>query len=153
MRWPKFSIAKFRRLLVGKRTPVGASCAYLQWTKYVGLKMYSERGQRTRCWRRQRKAARHGLGPSTGGCFEFRALAISWGSFRAPDFRWKTIYCYWTEHVQVNSKLDDRDYDTLYSGLLKLGYHHKDLVPWNTGTTRDSRVVCIDFDSCSCGAA
>jgi len=150
MYWPKFSIKKLGRCLSRRRSLSGASCSYVRWTKYVGLKMYSERGERTTCWRRQKKAAARGLGPKVGECFEFRTLRIVWGGYRAPDLRWTTIYCYWTEHVQVNTRLSNRNYYKLQSGLEAAGIVHEDLVPHNTGTTRQGNVVCIDFDTCSC---
>jgi hypothetical protein len=149
MYWPKFSMDKLQRLLRRRRSSVGASCAYIKWTKYVGIKMYSERSQRNRCHRLQNRAEKVGLSPKTGERFEFRVLAFDLDDCTAPDLRWCTIYCYWTEHVKLPRLTAAARKKQLQASLEEIGIHHSDLSRYNIGT-KNRKLICIDFDSCSC---
>lgn len=151
MYWPKFSLDKLTRLSKTKRTKSGASCAYVQWTKYVGLKMYSTKHERDTCYRLQRRAENADLGPRTGKKFEFEVFECvsddSWSS--APVPRFVKVYCYWTEHLNQPRGVSYKREQELEDALLKIGIDHHDMARRNLGL-RGKKLVCIDFDTCSC---
>lgn len=155
--WPKFSFKKLVRLIRSDRRRIkssGVSCHYVKWTKYVGLKLYTEKSQRDRCAKLQRRVAKAGLAPEVGGTLEFEMLTCTgvddYGEDTSPDLEWATIYGYWTEHVRIPSRIPSyKRVHALWKGLRELGLLHDDLHKFNMGVI-DGRLVCIDFDTASC---
>jgi hypothetical protein len=149
MYWPKFSMKKLAKL-IRRRTPSGASCTYIKWTQYVGLKTYTDREERDQSVKLQRRAAKIGLAPKAGASFEFEITAIGYDcGCSAPEFSLQKIYCYWTEHAPMGRSAGYRAVDRLDRELSKIGIEHTDLYDRNLGRIR-GKLVCIDFDPASC---
>lgn len=158
MYWPKFSKkAFFRKLYKSRRTPSGVSCAYVQWTKYVGLKMFTSKRSMSQSYKGQKRAAKHKLAPRVGerltvDVIRFSEVSNSLGfcDSEAPIPSKLKIHCFFTETAtgigRRVSRARERD---LKKRLEEIGICHGDLHQWNIGRI-GKRLVYIDFDDASC---
>lgn len=158
MYWPKFSKQSFwRKIKATKKTPSGVSCAYLQWTKYAGLKMFSDKKSMNQSFRGQKRAAKHSLAPKVGEkividviTFSQDPEAASWDIVDAPIPRKIKLYCFFTESAQkIGRRVPFSKKSVLDKTLQKIGIYHDDLHRWNMGYV-GKKLVCIDFDDASC---
>ena len=147
--WPKFSQANLVEKLRGVKTPCGVSCSYLQWTDTVGLKMFTDKGQRNHSHKGQGRAAAAKLAPQVDAMFDVELVACGYGG--APNPRVVTIYCFFTETAKVNAPgctgatVEAR----LKAQLQEIGIRHHDTHCGNVAKL-GKRVVVIDFDRQSC---
>ena len=156
MYWPKFSKpALFRKVQKASKPPSGVSCAYLQWTKKVGLKMYTTKTSMKQSWRGQTRAAKHGLAPRAGEPFTFEVISFErkmtkWGQTDAPVPRQIKLYCFFTETAhRIGRAVKQSKEEALEEALEAIGISHDDLHFHNMGYVKD-KLVCIDFDDASC---
>lgn len=129
-----------------RMTPkTGVSCVYFPLSKSEGVKFYRTKKTRDRTYLLQQRAAKFGLAPKVGQRFYIDCFSIEPGSFGGVDSR--RVYGFLTERAQVR-----RGYFNEYhleEQLKNIGIIHHDLHYENVGRL-NGRLVCIDFDSCSC---
>lgn len=137
-------------------TDSGAFNKFAPISESWGVKFCYDKEQAVRNYQRQRRAARHGLGPI---CFGFFGVfSETYGEY---------IYGYITEIVEVDF-LSEKDADTLSDWCCgwieegshpmiwmrhlvnkltyKTGFEFEDNHARNIGRTRNKEIVCIDFD-------
>lgn len=150
MYWPKFSLAALTRKICGE-TPQGVSCSYVQWTKNVGLKLFTCKYTRDHSYKGQKRAAEHKLAPKVGKKLQFKALSFGGDDYNAPNPTPITIYGFFTETARIGGRRppSDRAVMRLSEKLDDIGINHFDLHECNVGKI-GNRVVCIDFDTASC---
>ena len=146
MYWPKFNSEKLMQFSRSpKRTANGVYCFYVRWTKYVGLKIYSNRSARDASLRYQQFAAKHRLAPSVSPKkVNFEVSTIQYRN-EAPCLRTEKLYGYWTEHTPRGRRPSWEQVGNLRHELEKIGLFHDDLHFNNVGR-KGKKLVCIDFD-------
>lgn len=157
MYWPKFSEKTFyRKIDKARKLPCGVTTSYLQWTKYVGLKLFFDRSSMEAARRRQKKAADYGLAPRVGGVVKIQVYSWErddqscWSDSDAPIPRKRTLYCYFTETAtKIGRQVSMKKLLKLEDDLFDIRIFHADLHLHNVGYV-GKKLVCIDFDDISC---
>ncbi len=132
-----------------RQAKFGISCVYFALSKNIGVKLYSTQKERDKTHEKQAHAAKYKLAPAAGECFSFQCFWIGHNPCSAPDVRYKVIYGYLTQNATMPPKRDRTDLYPLELRLRQIGLVNDDLCNYNVGYI-GKRLVCIDFDNCSC---
>jgi hypothetical protein len=127
-----------------KRARAGVSCSYLLLSTKIGAKIYQTKQMRDATHRKQLYASEFGLAPLAGDCFSLECISIY-----ESNVSYRMVYGYLTQNAVVPKYLSfDDEFDLKYQ-LRDIGIRTNDLCSKNVGYL-GKRLVCIDFDSCSC---
>ena len=127
-----------------KRASAGVSCSFLPLSAKIGAKIYQTRQMRDATHKKQSYAAEYGLAPLAGDWFSLECISI-----RSTNVSYRTVYGYLTQIAVIPRNLSCDDEIWLERQLRNIGISAYDLCPYNVGYL-GKRLVCIDFDSCSC---
>lgn len=157
LRWTKamerrlFTLAVKQQYQDGDNT--GASCVFLKINQRVGVKLYDSWSTRDHCWKIQKTAYQHGLGPRVGSKFFMNQLAIiAPTEDEARQLVVEKIFGYVTEVAKVipwSVEIDDLLLRRLQVSLWDAGIDYTDMHQGNVGYI-GKKLVCIDFDNYSC---
>ena len=132
-----------------KMVSFGVSCVYFLLNKKVGAKLYKSKKVRDCAYNKQLYAAEHNLAPAVGDCFSLDCFWIEHVPCCCPEIKYRKIHGYITQNVKIDSKKEHSEYSKLKYKLSEIGLLNEDLLNDNVGIV-DGKLVCIDFDSCSC---
>jgi hypothetical protein len=131
-----------------RKARYGISCIYMPLSESIGVKIYSSEKIRDKTYEKQAHAANYGLAPIVGDKFSFECFWIG-HTCTLPDIRHKIVYGYLTQNAVVKKKGRIHGIGDLRYQLYEIGLVNDDLWNPNVGFIGD-RLVCIDFDFCSC---
>jgi hypothetical protein len=118
-----------------KRNNCGYFCDFYKITETIGLKIYSRKKLRDKCFKYQRYASKYKLAPKV------------FGKIYINRERSQKRYGYFTE-IAEKKRLKDGDSDLLYDLLRKIKMHDDDLHSENVRYI-GNRIVLIDFSETS----
>ena len=125
----------------------GCSCVYFPISKLIGVKIYQSKRERDSTHSKQLYASKFGLAPLVGDQFSFNCINVHHDMQQHVTY--KTVYGYLTQNVQVPKRLCEKLQYKLQEELEQIGLINDDLYYGNVGWI-GNRLVCIDFDPCSC---
>ena len=159
LKWNKTRREEFIRVIKRdsyKQPKFGVSCIFVKLNKVVGVKVYATARERNRCHKVQTLAATHGAAPAVGDAFEFECCMLDHFvddeklGYRA-EITYRKVFCYLTQVAELHRGKTPsiKNILALEYKLYKAGLVHDDLHRGNIGYV-NNKMVCIDFDFCSC---